>query len=228
MTNKLSADHIGSLALVGVGDYGDIFGFSEAVMVSGASNVEMNGTYRREGFNDFVFKYVKDSSPVEYPGGQFIIYRCQLSNNDRRWYMSFVKTGSSPGTTQDVDFYSAPNQPQTLNYNPHDPPSEGWLRLPTRQHCLPTLGANPGAGHGTLRVVPSFFNLVNSPPDTDRLPITRYTTGEDECPVCHDRFKLDEFYVRLGCCHVLHRGCLDHLRVQAIHDCPLCRRCMYE
>ena len=228
MGDVFAVDDKGALAVVGVAD-GDAFGFSEAVRVTGAPNDVLNGIYLREGFRDDVYKYVKECGSSEYPPcGRFVIYRCRLSNDSRRWYMSFVHAGSLPGTTEDIDFYSAPHNPTALNYNPNDPPLEGWMRLPTVGN-RPTLCGNPGPGRGTLRVEPSFLNLVDCPPDADDFPVIRYTIiGDDECPVCCERFQVDEFRVRLGCRHYLHRGCLDQLRVKAIYECPLCRRCMYQ
>eukprot|EP00957_Ditylum_brightwellii_P212139 15367007-Ditylum_brightwellii.AAC.3 len=212
MDNDLAADDNG--ALVGVAD-ADSLGFAKSVTVSGSPIESINGIYHLIGFEDYVFKYAKDG-PLN---NKFIIRRRPVLDS-RRWIISFRGVGFNLATGKEhlVNLYSALHLPGGLNYNPHIPPSTGWLPNTS-------LGGDPAA-HGNLRVEPSFLDLVDNPPDVDHLQITTYTTGQDICPVCTERFLFEEFLVELQCGHTIHRGCLDHLRMKRQFKCPICRHLM--
>jgi len=93
----------------------------------------INGTYKKSGAYDCVPKYVCTS---RYNGRdeEFSIFRCRLTDNTRRWYISIVPMNTHPGTTQDIDFYAS--LPDMDGF----PPSEGWVTIgPT---------ATPTAGRG--------------------------------------------------------------------------------
>lgn len=91
------------------------------VVVSGAGVKAVNGIYLRNGSFDNVAKYHKagvwkDREEV------FSLFRCRLSDQTRRWYISIVPKNIAPGTNKDVDFYSAP----ALNDHCEYPPENTW------------------------------------------------------------------------------------------------------
>jgi hypothetical protein len=99
--------------------------YSEApsgVEVRGAGNPLVNGFYSRDGIFEDVYKYSKTG---EYNGAQcqFAVFQCNVSNNTKHWYISVVPTNGQPGTSADVDFYSAPAE-----YAREFPPINGWTK----------------------------------------------------------------------------------------------------
>ena len=91
------------------------------VIVSGAGIAAVNGMYTRNGSFDNVAKYYKtgvwkDREEV------FSLFRCRLSDQTRRWYISIVPSNIQPGTNKDIDFYSAP----ALNDHCEYPPEKTW------------------------------------------------------------------------------------------------------
>jgi len=36
---------------------------------------------------------------------KFGLFRCRLSDNSKRWYISIVPKNNNPGTSKDIDFY---------------------------------------------------------------------------------------------------------------------------
>ncbi len=71
-------------------------------------------------------------------GVVFTLYRCRLTGDTRRWYISIVPMTGHPGTPRDIDLYAtlAPShgEDQIL------PPRTGWI-----------FGAK-GAGTGRLKI----------------------------------------------------------------------------
>ena len=101
------------------------------VVIMDCGVAEINGTYKKSGLYDCVPKFVCTS---RYNGRdeEFSIFRCRLTDNTRRWYISIVPMTTHPGTTQDIDFYAS--LPDMDGF----PPSEGWVTIgPTSQ---PTAG----------------------------------------------------------------------------------------
>jgi len=93
------------------------------VIVSYAGNVDVNGVYKRDGICEGAHKFSKqgvfDGNCVTYS-----LFKCNVSNNTQHWYISVVPNGTIPGTSNDIDFYSASVtvESQTL------PPSTGWMK----------------------------------------------------------------------------------------------------
>ncbi|KAG7367521.1 ubiquitin carboxyl-terminal hydrolase [Nitzschia inconspicua] len=93
------------------------------IVISGAGKGVVNGTYTRDGSFERAFKY---SKPGVYQGNKtiFSIFRCNVSNNTKHWYISIVPHGNPPGTSADIDFYSAP-----VTRDCHElPPLSGWVK----------------------------------------------------------------------------------------------------
>jgi ubiquitin carboxyl-terminal hydrolase 9/24 len=87
------------------------------LVVSGAGVAEVNGTYSYKTENDGVSMYKKDGI---WEGDQvdFALFRCRLSDNSQRWFISIVPNGKCPGTNKDIDFYKA-DADGRIGENPH-------------------------------------------------------------------------------------------------------------
>jgi ubiquitin carboxyl-terminal hydrolase 9/24 len=104
------------------------------VVVQGAGNPAVDGTYSQDGFFESACRYVKDG----YWGPQrtkFYIFLCNVSNNTKHWYISIVPYGSNPGTSSDIDFYTAP----MTETSRHLPPQTGWVKTSEGKDPVPTL-----------------------------------------------------------------------------------------
>ena len=102
------------------------------MIVQNCGTPEINGTYIRAGSHDGVSEYTKwcfyDGRYVE-----FSLYRCKLTDNTRRWYISIVPMNSCPGTTRDIDFYAVSyNDDGTL------PPRHNWQLAPNSKGQSPS------------------------------------------------------------------------------------------
>jgi len=95
----------------------------EWVEVSSAGTEVINGVYREDGMVDGVSKY---SKPVIIGGrnAELSLYRCQLQDSSRKWFISVVPGGQPPGTNKDIDYYWAPciNDVKGNFF----PPEQGW------------------------------------------------------------------------------------------------------
>jgi len=87
------------------------------VSVVGSGCMEINGTYKCCGICDGVSKYAKS---VIWNGTHEVIsiFRCRLSDNTKKWYISIVPKNIQPGTSKDFDFYYAPATDES-NEIPH-------------------------------------------------------------------------------------------------------------
>jgi len=96
-------------------DYGEITG---SVVVKGAGLDAINGIYvcHNKKF-DSVSKFTKRGL-FNGASCEFTLFRCVLSDNTRRWYISIVPENSKPGTNADVDFYYCTSS-GTVNEIPH-------------------------------------------------------------------------------------------------------------
>jgi ubiquitin carboxyl-terminal hydrolase 9/24 len=105
-----------------------------AVAITGAGNAAVNGLYVKDGHHDGTFKY---SRTGEHQGERAIysIFKCNVSNNTKHWYISVVPHGAQPGTSSDIDFYSAP----VSNESNELPPLSGWVKAHEGTEPLPTL-----------------------------------------------------------------------------------------
>ncbi|EJK72523.1 hypothetical protein THAOC_05939 [Thalassiosira oceanica] len=94
------------------------------IQVEGCGLSEINGYFRRVGFHDDCPKFCKMTT---FRGREevFSLFRCRLTDNTRRWYISIVPMNSQPGTTKDVDFYAAP----ALSHDDY-PPAKSWMSVP--------------------------------------------------------------------------------------------------
>ena len=54
----------------------------------------------------------------------FSLFQCNVSNNTKHWYISIVPRNSQPGTSTDIDFYSAPVLDSCTEY----PPTGTWTK----------------------------------------------------------------------------------------------------
>jgi len=91
------------------------------VIVQNAGVKVVNGVYTRDGTFDNLAKYCKigmwNNEDIT-----FSLFRCKLSDETRRWYISIVPKNIQPGTNKDVDFYSAPME----NEHYDTPPENSW------------------------------------------------------------------------------------------------------
>lgn len=106
----------------------------EYILVQGAGLDVINGIYRREGTFENAGKYIKRGiwKSVEE---SFSLFRCNVSNNTKHWYISIVPPGVQPGTSTDIDFYSAPMNEQ----DPEIPPDQGWTKAMEGQSPPPSV-----------------------------------------------------------------------------------------
>ena len=74
------------------------------IYVVGAGIEGVNGVYNENGQFDSVKKYTKNG---DWKGKEhvFSLFRCRLSDNTQRWYISIVPNNLAPGTNKDIDFY---------------------------------------------------------------------------------------------------------------------------
>jgi hypothetical protein len=72
------------------------------VLVEGAGVEAVNGRYGFSGIFDKVGKWTKEGTDMN---GTICLYRCKLNDDSRRWYISVVPRGRSPGTKDDEDYY---------------------------------------------------------------------------------------------------------------------------
>jgi len=75
--------------------------------VRGAGANQVNGIYTCTSKFDGVDLYTKNGN---WQGNQvtFTLFRCRLSDNTKRWYISIIPENNTPGTSKDMDFYMAP------------------------------------------------------------------------------------------------------------------------
>ena len=108
-------------------------GMPSEMIVDGCGVAEINGVYKKKGIVDDCPKYVHTA---RYRGRdeEFHLFRCKLTDNTRRWYISIVPPGAHPGTTKDIDFYAAvPSKAGDVF-----PPEKNWM-------CIPN-GSDGGGG----------------------------------------------------------------------------------
>jgi ubiquitin carboxyl-terminal hydrolase 9/24 len=93
------------------------------ILVEGAGHPAVNGMYARDGYFERACKYSRQG---EYNGEAclFSLFQCNVSNNTKHWYISIVPGNGQPGTSADVDFYSAPVTDTCSEL----PPMGGWTK----------------------------------------------------------------------------------------------------
>ena len=77
------------------------------VVVKRCGVPEINGYFTPAESYDGASKYTKRTL---YRGQdtEFSLFRCQLTDDTRRWYISIVPMNAHPGTPNDIDFYISP------------------------------------------------------------------------------------------------------------------------
>jgi hypothetical protein len=93
------------------------------IIVEGAGQQAVNGVYVRDGYFEGACKY---SMQGKFNGDNcaFSLFQCNVSNNTKHWYISIVPRNSQPGTSTDIDFYSAPVLDNCTEY----PPTGTWTK----------------------------------------------------------------------------------------------------
>lgn len=104
------------------------------VIVANAGQTAVNGTYHQDGYFQEACRYAKDGR-FDGKNQRFYIFQCNVSNNTKHWYISIVPIGSNPGTSSDIDFYSAPVTDACGVY----PPRNGWVKAPVGKEPSPSL-----------------------------------------------------------------------------------------
>jgi hypothetical protein len=103
----------------------------QTVVVKGCGVPEINGYFTPDGSHDGASKYTKRTL---YRGQEteFLLFRCQLTDDTRRWYISIVPMNAHPGTTNDIDFYISPR-----GGDGSLPPRHDWLRISENEGLNP-------------------------------------------------------------------------------------------
>ena len=104
-------------------DIGTLHEAPQEIVVEGAGAAVVNGLYYKDGYFENACKY---SMQGKYQGKPctFSLFQCNVSNNTKHWYISIVPRNSQPGTSTDIDFYSAPVLDNCLEY----PPQNTWTK----------------------------------------------------------------------------------------------------
>ena len=104
------------------------------IVVEGAGNIAVNGEYVQDWYFERRPQYVKDGTwnGMRY---KFFIFLCNVSNNTKHWYISVVPYGGNPGTSTDIDFYTAP----MTEVSGYIPPKTGWAKAAEGKDPAPTL-----------------------------------------------------------------------------------------
>jgi ubiquitin carboxyl-terminal hydrolase 9/24 len=104
------------------------------IIVDGAGNPAVNGAYIQHGVFENALRYVRDGI-WNNSRQHFNIFLCNVSNNTRHWYISIVPHGISPGTSSDIDFYTAPVTADSVVV----PPKVGWAKAGEGKDPAPRL-----------------------------------------------------------------------------------------
>jgi ubiquitin carboxyl-terminal hydrolase 9/24 len=93
------------------------------ILIDGAGNPAVNGIYVQHGYFVSAIRYVRNGM-WNNTRHQFFIFLCNVSNNTKHWYISIVPHNANPGTSSDIDFYTAPMTATSLTI----PPRHGWTK----------------------------------------------------------------------------------------------------
>jgi hypothetical protein len=93
------------------------------ITVQGAGNPTVNGVYSQDGYFENALRYAMDGV-WNHTHHKISIFMCNVSNSTKHWYISVVPAGRTPGTTADVDFYTAPISEHSATL----PPKSGWIK----------------------------------------------------------------------------------------------------
>ena len=111
------------------------------IIVEGCGTPGVNGTYHQDGYFGNACKYAKEGV-WNGASQKFNIFQCNVSNNTRHWYISIVPVRGSPGTSADIDFYTAPLTPECQKI----PPASGWAKAQEGTHPAPRLSFRHAEG----------------------------------------------------------------------------------
>lgn len=113
----------------------DLTGFHgpDEIIITGAGLDAVNGAYFSEGIANDARMYVKQGGVWKGEHRRFTLFHCSVSNGTKHWYISIIPDGQQPGTTSDIDFYSAPSN------NGSEPPASGWTKGPEGRLPVPRL-----------------------------------------------------------------------------------------
>ena len=104
------------------------------ISVVGAGSPSVDGVYALDGSFEHRPKYVRDGVWQE-KRYKFYIFLCNVSNNTKHWYISIIPYGGNPGTSADIDFYTAPMTEDNESF----PPTQGWTKALKGKDPPPTL-----------------------------------------------------------------------------------------
>jgi len=93
------------------------------IYVQGAGHPAVNGLYTRDGRLQDACKYTMEGK-YKSESVRFMLFQCNVSNNTKHWYISIVPRNGQPGTSTDIDFYSAPVTESCTNL----PPLNVWTK----------------------------------------------------------------------------------------------------
>lgn len=111
------------------------YGATDRVAVSAAGKTAVNGIYELVGSFDNVGKFAFIGPWKEQTHQEFSMFRCNTSNGSKHWYISIVPVGVQPGTSTDIDFYSAP----VSETDPDYPPERGWTKANEGEDPVPVI-----------------------------------------------------------------------------------------
>jgi chemotaxis protein histidine kinase CheA len=104
------------------------------ILVQGAGALEVNGTYKQDGYSEKACRYLKVG---KYKGKncKFYILLCQTDDKTKLWYITIVPDGVGPGTINDIDFYFT-----VVTATSHRiPPLKGWISANRGRFPAPTI-----------------------------------------------------------------------------------------
>jgi ubiquitin carboxyl-terminal hydrolase 9/24 len=110
-----------------------------AIEVRGAGSYIVNGVYEHDGQLLGVNRYFRRGQADDGKEVRLFISRCDVSNNTKHWYISIVPSDSLPGTSADLDFYTAPCTDEYAV----TPPQNGWVATTTGRSPAPFLIYRP-------------------------------------------------------------------------------------
>ena len=85
------------------------------IIIRGAGTQDVNGTYCHDDYNEGACTYVMDADWC-----RFTIFKCITREGRMRWFLAIVGQNKSPGTTDDIDFYTSED------FDCHFPPLYNW------------------------------------------------------------------------------------------------------
>lgn len=66
-------------------------------------------------------------------------------------------------------------------------------------------------------------DLIKKKTNLGKYQKVKITDNFEDCPICLESFKLNQFYRKLECNHVFHKKCIDRWFKKDNLNCPMCR-----